>query len=159
MRRRFLTSVALIGCSGAALIVVGADGVAAKPATQPTKVHCTAKVYNVSAPSLSGLALGVLKCSKPFGAGVQKAMNTTSIVGSTLKVRGTFKNFFDQGTNHGTIKLTGKLTSGTITASGPVTVTGGTGLYKHMTGKGKATCSTSDGGKTFRCTLSGTVTP
>jgi hypothetical protein len=158
MSRRFLTGLALIGCSGAALGAVSAGGVAAKPATQRTKVSCTAQAYNVSAPSLSGLALAVVDCSKPFGAGVQKATNTTSVVGSTLNVTGTFKNFFDNGTNHGTIKLTGKLTSGTITASGPLTITGGTGRYNHIKGKGKATCTTSDAGKTFYCTVSGTAT-
>jgi hypothetical protein len=112
----------------------------------------------VSSPNLSGLTFAALKCSKPFGAGVQQGTFAESIVGTQLSATGTFKNFYDDGTNHGSYKLSGTVGTGTITASGSVKVTGGTGAYKNMTGTGKLTCTTTDAGKIYDCTTSGTLT-
>jgi len=142
---------------GALIVAMGAGGVAAKPSSKKTKIHCTATAYNVAYPQLSGLALGVLKCSQPFGDGVQKANNKTSVTGTRLTVTGTFTNYFDNGTNHGSIHLSGTIGSGEITASGSLSITGGTGAYKHVAGTGRATCTTRDAGKTFDCTVSGTM--
>lgn len=110
-------------------------------------------------PKLSGLAFAQLNCTKPFGAGVQRARNTTAIVGgSTVNLSGSFKNFFDDGTDSGTVKLSGPFGTGAITVRGSVTTTGGTGAYKHIKGKGSVTCTTTDTGKTFHCTVKGTAT-
>ena len=157
MRRTFVTGAGLIATLGVVTFAVGASGAAAKPAGKAAKIRCTSTVYNVSYPQLSGLLFGVLKCSKPFGAGVQEGTSKATIVGTQLSVTGKFKNFFDNGTNHGTIKLSGTISSGAITASGSVMVTGGTGAYKHMKAEGKTTCTTTDGGKTYSCTVSGTL--
>jgi hypothetical protein len=107
---------------------------------------------------VSGLGFATLNCSKPFGAGVQKAINRSSVVGSTIDVTGRFRNYYDGGTEFGTLKLSGKLSGGAITASGPVTIKGGTGAYKDIKGTGKATCTTKDAGKTYRCTVIGSAT-
>lgn len=159
MRPKFLSTLGVAGCLGCAGVVVGVGNVAARPAAKSTKVHCTAMAYNVSYPQLSGLGFASLKCSKPFGAGVQKAVNHASVVGSTVHVTGRFRNFFSAGSEFGTLKLSGKLGGGTITVSGPVTIKGGTGAYKNIKGTGKATCTTKDAGKTYTCTVSGHATP
>lgn len=81
-----------------------------------------ATAYNEDYPKLSGLASAQLKCTKPFGAGVQQAHNATTIVGSTVHVSGSFTNFFDDGTNSGTVKMSGPLGQGALTVTGSVTV-------------------------------------
>jgi hypothetical protein len=158
MRLRIRAGVLLIGCSGVLVGTLGVAAVAAKPPPKKLQVSCTATAYNVDFPQLSGPALAQLNCTKPFGAGVQLAHNTTTIVGSTVNVSGSFKNFFDDGTDSGTVKLSGPFGTGAITATGSVTITGGTGAYKHIKGKGAVTCTTPDAGKTFHCTVKGTTT-
>lgn len=158
MRKRFLTGLGLIAGFGALLGAVGVGGVAAQPTAKRMNVHCTVRAYSVTNPQLSsGLVLGVEKCSQPFGDGVQQATSTTSIVGTQLNVTSRFKNFFDNGTDQGTVKLSGKLGSGAITASGPVILTGGTGAYRHIKGTGRTSCTTTDAGKTYNCTVNGTA--
>jgi hypothetical protein len=89
---------------------------------------------------------------------VQQAHNTASIVGSIVTVIGSFTNFFPDGTNSGRVRMSGRFGPGAVTVKGRVTVTGGTGAYKHMKGTGRVSCTTSDASKTFRCTVKGTVT-
>ena len=157
MRRRFFTGAGLAVGMGAVVVMVGAGGAMATPAARTTKVHCTSKTYNVSSPSISGTTFAALKCSKPFGAGVQQGTFAESIAGTQISVTGKFKNFYDNGTNHGSYKLSGTVASGTITATGSVKVTGGTGAYKNMKGTGTLKCTTTDAGKTYSCTTSGTL--
>ncbi len=157
MRRRVFTGAGLAAGMGAVIVMVGVGGAMATPAAKTTKVHCTSKSYNVSSPSTSGTTFATLKCSKPFGAGVQQGTFAESIAGTKISVTGKFKNFYDSGTNHGSYKLSGTVASGPITATGSVKVTGGTGAYKNMTGTGKLTCTTTDAGKTYNCTTSGTL--
>ena len=158
MRSRVRAGVLLIGASGVLVIALSAASVAAKSSAKTRRLSCTATAYNVDFPQLSGLAFGQLHCSKPFGTGVQRAHNKASVAGSTEKVTGSFKNFFDDGTTSGTLKLSGPIGSGAITVTGSVTVTGGTGVYKHMRGTGRTTCTTTDAGKTFHCTVKGKAT-
>ena len=157
MRRGFFTGAGLAAGMGAVIVMMSVGGAVAKPAATTIKVHCTSKTYNVSSPSTSGLTFAALKCSRPFGAGVQQGTFVESIAGTRLSVTGRFTNFYDTGTNHGTYKLSGTLSSGTITATGSVKVTGGTGAYKHMQGTGKLKCTTTDAGKTYNCTTTGTL--
>ncbi len=158
MRTRVRVGVLLIGCSCVLVAALGAVAVVAKPSAKKLALSCTATAYNVDFPKLSGLAFAQLNCTKPLGAGVQRAQNTTSIVGSTVNVLGSFKNFFADGTIAGTVKLRGPFSTGAITVKGSVTTTGGTGAYKHIKGKGSVTCTTTDAGKTFHCTVKGTAT-
>jgi hypothetical protein len=158
MRSRVRAGVLLIGCTGVLVAALGAAAVAAKPSAKKVQLNCTATAYGVDFPKLSGLAFAQLNCTKPFGAGVQQARNTTAIVGSTVNVSGSFKNFFDDGTDSGTVKMSGPFGTGAITVKGSVTTARGTGAYKHINGKGSVTCTTADAGKTFHCTVKGTVT-
>lgn len=158
MGSRVRAGVLLIGCLGVLAVALSAASVAAKSSPKKMRLSCTATVYNVDFPKLSGLGFGDLHCSRPFGTGVQRARNKSSVVGSTVKVTGSFKNFFDDGTNSGTVRLSGPIGSGAITVKGSVRVIAGTGAYKHMRGTGRTTCTTTDAGKTFHCTVKGTAT-
>jgi hypothetical protein len=143
---------------GGLVAALGAAAVAANPSAKKLRLSCTATAYNVDFPKLSGLAFAQLNCTKPVGAGVQRARNTTAIVGSTVNVSGSFQDFFNDGTISGTLKLSGPFGTAAITAKGSATTTGGTGAYKHIRGKGSVTCTTTDAGKTFHCTIKGTAT-
>lgn len=140
------------------LVALSATGAAAKSSAKKLRISCMATAYNEDYPKLSGLALAQLECTKPFGAGVQRARNTTTIVRSTVHVSGSFKNFFDDGTNSGTVKMSGPLGQGALTVKGSVTITSGTGAYKHIKGTGPVSCTTTDNGKTFHCTVKGAAT-
>ena len=157
MRRTFFTGAGLAVGMVALIVMVGVGGAVAKPAAKTTKIHCTSKTYNVSSPSTSGTTFATLKCSRPFGAGVQQGTFAEPIAGTQLSVTGKFTNFYDNGTNHGSYKLSGTVSTGTITATGIVKVTGGTGAYKNMKGSGKLKCTTTDAGKTYNCATSGTL--
>lgn len=157
MQSRVRIGVSLVGCAVAILVALSATGAAAKMSAN-LRISCTATAYNEAYPKLSGLALAQLECTKPFGAGVQRARNTTTIVGSMVHVNGTFKNFFDDGTNSGTVKMNGPLAQGALTVKGSVTITSGTGVYKHIKGTGPVTCTTTDTGKTFHCIVKGRAT-
>jgi hypothetical protein len=70
----------------------------------------------------------------------------------TLAVR--FKNYFDRGTRSGTAAMTFAATSPTnIAYTGDVTITGGTGAFKHLTASEKIQCTTTDGGAHKSCTV------
>ena len=158
MKSRVRVGMILIGCTGILVAALGAAAVAAKSSAKKMHVSCTATAYGVDYPKLSGVAFGDVNCTKPFGVGVQRARNTTTIAGSTANVSGSFKNFFDDGTNYGTVKMSGPVSAGAITVRGSVTTIGGTGAYKHISGKGSVSCTTTDAGKTFHCTVKGTFT-
>jgi hypothetical protein len=158
MRSRVRAGVLLIGSTGVLVAASGGAAVVAKPSAKKVQLRCTATAYGVDFPNLSGRAFAQLNCTKPFGAGVQRSRTTATIVGSTVNVSGSFKNFFDDGTASGTIKMSGPFSTGAITVKGSVTSTRGTGAYRHIKGKGPVTCTTTDAGKTFHCTVKGTVT-
>jgi hypothetical protein len=44
-----------------------------------------------------------------------------------------------------------------VSATGTFKVTGATGAYKRASGKGTLRCSTTDAGKTYGCTVAGTL--
>ena len=157
MRSRLWSGVVLIGCTGVLAVGLGTATVAAKTSAEKLHVDCKATAYNVDFPKLSGLAFAHLHCTKPFGFGVQNAHSTTSIVGSTVHVTGSFTNFFDDGTDSGTVKMSGRFSAGTVSVKGTVTLTRGTGAYKHIRGTGPVSCTTADAGKTFHCTVKGTA--
>ena len=93
MRARLRAGVLLVGCAGVMVVALNVAGASAKSSARKLRISCTATAYNVDFPKLSGLAFGQLHCTKPLGAGVQIAHNTTSIVGSTVHVTGSFTNF------------------------------------------------------------------
>src|SRR5579885_2319473 len=103
MGTRMRVVILVIGCGGVTALALSAVGAAAKPSAKKLPIKCTATAYNESAPSLSGLALAQLNCTKPFGAGVQQAHDQTTITGTTVHVTGSFKNFFNTGTMSGVL--------------------------------------------------------
>jgi hypothetical protein len=158
MRSRAWAGVLMIGCTGVLVAAPSGAAVTAKASAKKLHLSCTSTAYGVDFPKLSGLAFAQVNCTKPFGVGVQRARTTATIVGSTVNVSGSYKNFFDDGTQSGTVKMSGPFGTGAITVKGSVTSTRGTGAYKHINGKGSVTCTTTDAGKTFHCTVKGTVT-
>lgn len=157
MGARVRAGVLLVGCAGVMVVALNVAGASAKASAKKQRISCTATAYNVDYPKLSGLAFGQLKCTKPFGAGVQMAHNTTTIVGSKVHVTGSFTNFFDAGTTSGKVKMSGSFSPGAVMVKGTVTITGGTGVYKGIKGTGPLSCKTTDAGKTFHCTVKGTA--
>jgi hypothetical protein len=133
---------------GALTVGVGAGGAATNPTVSLSKVSCNSTTF----PSPVGLWFGTLKCSKPLGAGVSRLTFHESVTGDRFSWTGSYKNYFDRGTIHGTYKMTGTIAGGVESpGTGVVTVTGGTGAFRGATGKGVITCTTHDGGKTFPC--------
>lgn len=161
MRRRLMLGLGALGVSAALILAPGAGAVAkpgARPKAKATNFTCTQKHYNVSYPKTSGFAFGLLKCSKPFGEGVQYNTFKESISKQQVKLSGTFKDFFDDGTIRATFSVSGTPSSGRTTFSGPLTITHGTGAYKNAKGSGTSKCTTNNNGKTYTCTTTGTVT-
>ena len=161
MRRGFMFGLGSLGVSAALVFALGAGPAAAKQSAKPkakSNFSCTETYYNPSYPKTSGFAFAVLKCSNPFGDGVQYITFNESVTGKQVKQSGTVQNYFDDGTTNGTYSVSGTLSSGTTTTSGALTITGGTGTYKNAKGAGKLTCKTTDNGKTGTCTSTGTVT-
>ena len=113
------------------------------------------KLYDQTPTRLSGFSFGFIKCSAPFGNGVQSSTYHATVNPKTGAAtnRGSYKNWFDTGTAFGTFSLTGRYTSPTTaTFRGTVTVAGGTGAFAGETGVGKLTCRTTNAGATSTCT-------
>jgi hypothetical protein len=89
-----------------------------------------------------------------FGKGVQHdTLTVTPTSPTTATVIGPFKQFFDTGTIHGTVKLTASATSeGVVTYKGVAELSGGTGAYRHVRGSARVECTSPDGGTHTTCT-------
>lgn len=152
MRGKLSLLVGIIG-AGAFVVSAATSSAAAKP--KATKITCKSTVYYPMPTQSKGIAFADLNCPKPgAGAGVQsiKYSETISPAGAA-SAKLAFKDWFDTGTTHGTASFSGQFTSATTgTVKGPVTLTGGTGAYKGVKGKGTSSCSTNDGGAIFTCT-------
>jgi hypothetical protein len=136
----------------AALVVVTATAAAAGSAT---KVTCTLQLQTLAAPGASGEDFGTVDCGHVFGKGVQHdpLVTVTPASATTGTATGSFKEFFDAGTIHGTFNLTYTVTPPTAVAySGTAKISGGTGAYKHVKGSAKVVCSSSDAGTHTTCT-------
>ncbi|MEA2222136.1 MAG: hypothetical protein QOH83_512 [Solirubrobacteraceae bacterium] len=131
----------------ATLVVATATAAGAGPAKH-AEVNCTFHLQTLAAPGASGEDFGTVDCPSGFGKGVQHdTLTVTPTSPTTATMTGPFKQFFDTGTIHGTIKLTASATSaGAVTYTGTAKVSGGTGAYKHVRGSAKVQGSSSDGG-------------
>ena len=101
----------------------------------------------------------MVDCASPFGKGLGYNISTDTFKGgSTFLVTGPFKFYFNQGTIHGTYRITATASSAGVSGSGTYKVTGGTGAFKHVSGSGKISGSTNGttGHYTRRGTYSGT---
>ena len=125
-----------------ASVLVLAAGVATASGrgTQTEKVSCHINLFLQHRPTASapGLDFGLVKCSKPFGRGVQydtfKLMPKTPTNGTAVL---TFKAYFDTGTVSGVWHATYRFTSSTtVLFKQKVTWSRGTGAFKGVRATG-----------------------
>jgi hypothetical protein len=163
VRRISLVGLALVACSLVVAVAVavapaGAATSAAKvPKPKPVKIHtnCTSNVSivvpagqnDVVPPVAQGREYGSISCPK-MGTGVE---SETLLLNDSGNLTGTYTKYFPTGSVHGTYMLipgdslpSGPTTFDSATYTGTETVTGGTGVYKNVAGKGTSTCSTPD---------------
>lgn len=155
MRRTITITSALVAI--AALATLPASGTAAK-AKRVTQITCTFELATQGPPQgvpPTTSSFGIVACPRPLGAGVH---HNSATVTPTAPGHGTtavsFKKYFDRGTIRGTVAGTFAATNATdVTYEGTVTVTGGTGKFKHVKGGGQLRCTSSDGGPHKSCTV------
>jgi hypothetical protein len=143
-----------------ALLTTGVAEVAAKTHVKAkgktTKVTCTLTLTAavpagdtvVTPGDPQGTQFGFVGCGKGFGQGVQTDPFAQLPSGG---VAGSYKQYFGTGSLHGAYDLSvtsqSAPTTTTFTAigyAGTVTVTGGTGAYAGVKGKGTLGCSSPD---------------
>jgi hypothetical protein len=143
-----------------ALLTIGVAAGAAKTHAKPKKV--TAKVTCALALTAevpagdtvvtpgdpSGSQFGFVGCGKLLGQGVQSDPYSQTASGDTV---GSYKQYFGTGSIHGLYDLSvteqSAPTTTTFTATsyaGTMSVTGGSGTWAGVRGKGTLTCSTPD---------------
>lgn len=150
------TSIATPALVAAAALTLGvSSGVSAQSATAKT-IDCTFELYSQGPPQGTpprGITFGLVACPRPFGDGLHYGTSTVTPTGpgqGTVAVR--FKKYFNRGTFKGTVAGTFAATSPmNITYEGKVTVTGGTGAFKHIKGRGTINCTSADGGAHRSC--------
>jgi len=126
----------LIPALGAVVVLIAfvATSATGKPSPATKSANCTYDITTQGgAPgATSGKDLGYVKCGAPFGSGLQSDSFTDKVSGTSVKVSGPVKDYFDNGTVHGAYAISGKTTSTSF--KGSASVTGGTGAYKHIKG-------------------------
>ena len=156
MRRISLVAAAVT----VALLTVGvaAGGAKTHPKPKPVtaKVTCTLALTTevpgsdtvITPGDPSGTQFGFVGCGKLLGNGVQTDPFSQTSSGDIV---GPYKQYFGTGSIHGQYDLTvtaqSAPTTTTFTATsytGTVSVTGGTGAWAHVTGKGTLACSSPD---------------
>ena len=156
MRRISLVGAAII----AGLLTTGVAAVAAKTPVKAKKV--TAKVTCTLALTAEvpagdtvvtpgdpqGTQFGFVDCGRLFGSGVQTDPYTQTSSGDVV---GSYRQYFGTGSVHGDYDLAvteqSAPTTTTFTAAsyaGTVSITGGSGAYAGVTGKGTLACSPPD---------------
>ena len=155
--RKLIPLATVIAIAGAL-----AAGVAASTAaTGATRITCTTTEYNPTPTSASGVVVGLTSCSKPFGNGAVSATYTSTFDPTTGAGTdtGPFTKWLLTGTVHGHYTGTYQFTSDTdATWQNTIAVSGGTGAFKGVKGKGHETCRTTNGGATLTCTETVEVT-
>jgi hypothetical protein len=155
MRRTLIITTAL--ATSAALALGAGTGASAK-SKRVTQISCGLELSAQGPPQgtpPTTTSFGLVSCPRPFGDGLHFG---TSTVAPTGPGQGTFavdfKKYFDRGTIRGSVAGTFAATSPTaITNIGAVTITGGTGAYRHVKGTGTLECTSSDGGAHRSCTF------
>jgi hypothetical protein len=155
--RKLIPLATVIAIAGA----LTAGVVASTAATTATKITCKFTEYNPTPTNPSGVVVGFTSCSKPWGNGVISAtysstFNSTTGAGTA---KGTWTKWFLAGTVHGPYSQTFQFTSNNdATYKSTVTISGGTGAYKGVKGKGSDSCRTTNGAATLTCTAVDEVT-
>ncbi len=167
MRRRICIVGTVI--SAGSLVVGVAIAPAAKTKPKRIAVTCSSSVTTqipdgateVLPPVSQGTQYGTVRCGK-LGPGVEADAFTVPDSGD---VHAQFAQYFAAGSIHGNFVLTPDegppLTTTTFqsaTYTGTFTVSGGTGVYARIKGKGTLTCSSPDT-LHLSCTEKGTLTP
>lgn len=145
----------------AGVLAVAPNAAAAKG--KPVKsFSCSLEQFAQGVPNPSGIHFGLASCPTPFGEGLHfnRYTVTPPSPAGPGKVVGTFKNYYNLGTAHGTFVLTfpPPATPGSITYTGTVTYTGGTARFKKVRGNGTIRCTTTDGGAHKSCTVNSKLT-
>jgi hypothetical protein len=116
-----------------------------KPTSTTKQVKCKAALVATQLPIAAAENFGTLTCSVPFGRGVQ---HDTSTVARTSATSGSFaggvKLFFNTGTLRGTYKSSFTVADKTITYTGTLKISSGTGDFQGVTGKGTLTGTSTD---------------
>jgi len=148
--RKLIALATLIAIVGALVAGVAAS----TAATKPTKEKCSSTIYNPTPTNPSGVYFAFYRCNAPFGNTVESG-NYTATVNTTTgagTAKGTFTRWFLTGTAYGHFSETFQFTSATdATYKIAIKVTGGTGAFKGIKGKGTGSCSTTNGGATLSC--------
>ena len=159
MRRRNLISMAVVATSAIALAPGG--GASAK-SKRVTELSCTIEAFQQGLPNPSAIQFGFVSCPRPLGDGVHySAFRVTAKPAPGVRgaANGTFKNYYNRGTTSGSFALTITASSPTtLTYTGDVVYTGGTGKFKHIKGGGTIVCTTTDGGAHKLCEVNSTLT-
>jgi hypothetical protein len=129
-----LALIATLGLSGLAMSSDRDSG--AKKRT--TKHSCTLKTVDLNPSAINGEDYGTLKCSRPFGRGVQHNQWVLKPeTATTGKLDGHSTLYFNRGTARAKFLLDYEISGSTIHYYGDAEVTGGTGAFKGITGKAK----------------------
>jgi hypothetical protein len=108
---------------------------------------CTLNTVDLNPTATDDEDFGTLRCSGPFGAGVQHntaKLQPTSATQGTLA--GQAQLFFATGSVTAKFKLSYTLSGPALTFGGTAKVVRGTGAFKHVTGSAKLQGSSQDGG-------------
>ncbi|HYB30415.1 MAG TPA: hypothetical protein VEF89_27665 [Solirubrobacteraceae bacterium] len=154
--RKLIPLASVIAIAGA----LAAGGIASTAAAQAktSKVTCNYTAYNPTPLQPSGVVVGFIKCSQPFGEGVVSGTYSATFDPNTGAgtATGRWTKWFLDGTVHGRFSETFQFTSHTdATYKESLTVTGGTGAYDGVKGTASDSCSTINGGATLTCTAVG----
>lgn len=111
------------------------------------KATCTLKTIDAAPTAANAEDYGTLKCSGPFGAGVQHNTGTLSPTAPTAgTIKGSSTLYFATGTVRAAFSLKYELSGSTLAYGGTAKVLGGTGAYKGISGSVKLQGSSADGG-------------
>jgi hypothetical protein len=108
---------------------------------------CALKTVDLNPTAANDEDFGTLKCSGPFGAGVQHntaTLTPSSATAGTLSGRSTL--YFSTGSVTAKFAVKYTLNGPVITFGGAAKVVGGTGAYKKIKGAAKLQGSSQDGG-------------
>ena len=155
MRRRLIITTVLVATAAAA---IGPGTGASAKGKRVTHLSCALELSAQGPPRgmpPQTTSFGLVSCPRPWGRGLHYG---TSSVTPTAAGQGTvavnFKKYFDRGTIRGTVAGTFTATSPmNITNNGAVTITGGTGAYRRVKGRGTIACTSTDGGAHRSCTF------
>ncbi len=149
------------GLRAAVAIIAASATTMALPAVAPAKtrtITCKLTLFaTIPQPAPTAANYGSSNCGKPFGFGVQKDSSTVTRSSLTAGVfEGPFKMFFDTGTIKGRFKIAFVTTLAPpvppatlptiagVVYTGTVTVTGGTGAWRRISGSGTVTGTSPD---------------